>query len=89
MGLLMTAFVFPRRRLHDAVQRHGRSTEKTLCAIAGTAATMAFMGAVSSYALMLQSARGPGHRRGPAIRRRDRDRPALVSEGERSLANAF
>jgi sugar phosphate permease len=92
MGLLMTAFVFPYGASAFLLSVTGDifGPKKTLSAIAAIlAATMVFMGAASSYALMLAGRAVIGVTEGPQFATATSTVKRWFPAEEQALANAF
>ena len=92
MGLLMTAFVFPYGASAFLLSFSGDvfGPRRTLSAIAAVlAATMAFMGAVSSYPLMLTARVALGIAEGPQFGTATATIKRWFPPREQALANAF
>jgi sugar phosphate permease len=92
MGLLMTAFVFPYGASAFFLSVFGDlfGPRKTLSAIAAIlAAVMAFMGAASSYGLMLAGRVAVGVTEGPQFATATATVKRWFPPGEQALANSF
>jgi len=92
LGLLMTAFVFPygASALLFSVSGDIFGPKKTLSAIAGIlAVTMAFLGAVSAYPLMLAGRAVIGIAEGPQFGAATATVKRWFPAGEQALATAF